>query len=108
LCCLVPGIHVRVIPGHRAAMNPESRGSGFDALHRPETTVDKTSMAGTSAPKTHFALLPSHDYGEALVATDSPRQAVLPCADAAAEPPPGSKKTPAAKSKFASRFNAVV
>jgi len=24
-----------VIPGHRAAMNPEARDSGFDAAHRP-------------------------------------------------------------------------
>ena len=27
-----------VIPGHRAAMNPESRDSGFDASHRPGMT----------------------------------------------------------------------
>jgi hypothetical protein len=31
-----------VIPGHRAAMNPESRDSGFDAAHRPGMTISVT------------------------------------------------------------------
>jgi hypothetical protein len=30
---------ISVIPGHRAAMNRESRDSGFDASHRPGMTV---------------------------------------------------------------------
>jgi len=30
-----------VIPGHREAMSPESRDSGFDALHRPGMTVNQ-------------------------------------------------------------------
>ena len=34
------GNRVFVIPGHRAAMNPESRDSGFDASHRPGMTAE--------------------------------------------------------------------
>jgi hypothetical protein len=33
------GVTSTVIPGHRAAMNPESRDSGFDAAHRPGMTM---------------------------------------------------------------------
>ena len=46
-----------VIPGHRAAMNPESRDSGFDASHRPGMTEsDSTAPDIASAPQTAVIL----------------------------------------------------
>ena len=37
--------------GHRAAMNPESRESGFDALHRPGRTARQFSVPQAEFPE---------------------------------------------------------
>jgi hypothetical protein len=79
-------------------MNPESRGSGFDARVALERRCDKTWMAGTC---------PGHDGGEASSQTDSRNQGSFPRVQGATKPPSGSKNHQRAKPKFASRLNTL-
>ena len=69
------GNRVFVIPGHRAAMNPESRDSGFDAFASPRNDNASSSLRGATATKQSiYPLCSEMDCCASLAMTDTPKR----------------------------------